>query len=146
MANKRIKDQTTVTTLQAGDYVIVDTEASGVGTRKFDLGSALSGGGTGLTDAEKSLILTLFNQAAYAENEAGTAYDQLSNLWSGYSITWSGSGYTHSNNSSSITGGSTFTSTVSASSGFTITGVVATMGGKLLCVSHWGAFFVPWVF
>ena len=88
------------------------------------------GSGSGLTDAEKSLILTLFNQAAYAGNEAGTAYNQLSNLWSGYSITWSGSGYTHSNNSSSITGGSTFTSTVSASSGFTITGVVATMGGN----------------
>lgn len=131
MANIRIKDQTTVTTLQAGDYVIVDTEESGVGTRKFDLGSALSGGsGSGLTDTEKSLILTLFNQAAYAENEAGTAYNQLSNLWSGYSITWSGSGFTHSNNSSSITGGSTYTSTVSASSGFTITGVVATMGGN----------------
>ena len=42
MANIRIKDQTTVTTLQAGDYVIVDTEASGVGTRKFDLGTRLN--------------------------------------------------------------------------------------------------------
>ena len=129
MSTIRIKDQTTDTALQAGDYVIVDSASEG--TRKFDLGSALSGGsGSGLTDAEKSLILTLFNQAAYTENDAGTAYNQLSNLWSGYSITWSGSGFTHSNNSSSITGGSTFTSTVSASSGFTITGVVATMGGN----------------
>lgn len=40
MANIRIKDQTTDTALVAGDYVIVDSATEG--TRKFDLGTALS--------------------------------------------------------------------------------------------------------
>ena len=40
MANIRIKDQTTDTALQAGDYVIVDSQSEG--TRKFDLGTELT--------------------------------------------------------------------------------------------------------
>ena len=37
---KRVIDQTTDSSLSAGDYVIVDSESEG--TRKFDLGSELS--------------------------------------------------------------------------------------------------------
>ena len=85
--------------------------------------------GQGLTDNERALILTLFSKAAYAEDDAGDAYDQLSALWSVYSVTWSGTGYTHGNTSVSARGGSTFVSTVTASGGHTISTVVATMGG-----------------
>lgn len=143
---KRVIDQDTDTSLSAGDYVMVDSQAEG--TRKFDLGSELSGikedysdledrvealeeggGGEGLTDEERALILSLFSKAAYAEDDAGDAYEQLSDLWSVYSVTWSGTGYTHGNTSVSARGGSTFVSTVTADGGHTISTVVATMGG-----------------
>lgn len=39
---KRIIDQPTVTTLSTGDLIIIDSEESGVGTRKFDLGAELT--------------------------------------------------------------------------------------------------------
>lgn len=38
---KRIIDQPIDTELSAGDYVIVDSEETGVGSRRFDLGSEL---------------------------------------------------------------------------------------------------------
>ena len=44
---KRVIDQTTDTSLSAGDYVIVDSESEG--TRKFDLG-------TELTDIKQDLL------------------------------------------------------------------------------------------
>ena len=49
-----------------------------------------SGGGLSIT--EKNLILQLFNKAAYAEDDAGTAYEILSNLWSGsyHYVAWEG--------------------------------------------------------
>ena len=83
----------------------------------------------GLTNNERALILTLLSKAAYAEDDARDAYDQLSALWAVYSVTWSGTGYTHNNTSVSARGGSTFVSTVTASGGHTISTVVATMGG-----------------
>lgn len=89
-----------------------------------------SGGGSGLTNEEKSLILTLFSKAAYADDDASEAYEELSSLWGGYSVTWSGSGFAHSNNATSIEKGQTFTSTVTASTGFTISTVAVTMGGN----------------
>ena len=96
-------------------------------SRIDDLENSESGGG--LTDNERALILNLFSKAAYAEDDAGDAYDQLSALWSVYSVTWSGTGYTHGNTSVSARGGSTYVSTVTASGGYTINTVVATMGG-----------------
>ena len=38
---KRVIDQTTDSSLSAGDYIIVDSESEG--TRKFDLGTELTG-------------------------------------------------------------------------------------------------------
>lgn len=38
----RIKDQPLDTALSPGDLIIVDSEESGVGTRKFDLGTELT--------------------------------------------------------------------------------------------------------
>lgn len=49
MANIRIKDQPLDTALSPGDLIIVDSEESGVGTRRFDLGQKL-------TDIEDSLV------------------------------------------------------------------------------------------
>lgn len=49
MATKRIIDQPTDTALSPGDLIIVDSEESGVGTRKFDLG-------TELTDIKQDLL------------------------------------------------------------------------------------------
>ena len=92
--------------------------------------TALEQGGSGLTQQEKNLILQLFSKAAYAEDDAGTAYTALSNLWSGYSITWSGTGYTKSNSAVAVSAGASFTSTVTANTGFNITAVTVTMGGN----------------
>lgn len=76
MANIRIKDQTTDTALSAGDYVIVDSQSEG--TRKFDLGSALSGGsGSGLTDGVKQALLNCFQHVAFLDEDA----DYYQNLY-----------------------------------------------------------------
>ena len=48
MADKRITDQTTDTSLSAGDYIIVDSESEG--TRKFDLGTELTAIKAGLAN------------------------------------------------------------------------------------------------
>ena len=135
MPNVRIKDQTTDTALTTGDYVIVDSETEG--TRKYDLGAlaarveALEQGGAGLTETEKQLILTLFSKAAYAQDDAGDAYDVLETLWTTttYSVTWSGSNYTKGNPASFVAEGDRFTSTVTADAGYNISDVIVTMGG-----------------
>lgn len=89
------------------------------------------GGGGGLSQTEKNLLLTLASKSAYAESDAGTAYDTLETLWnsSSYSVSWVGSGYTKGNTAAVIAEGETFTSTVTANTGYTISTVTATMGG-----------------
>ena len=42
MGTKRIIDQPLDTALSPGDLIIVDSEESGAGTRKFDLGTELT--------------------------------------------------------------------------------------------------------
>lgn len=46
-----------------------------------------------------------------------------------YSITYTGSNYTHSNNATSITHGSSFTTNITANNNYNITGITVTMGG-----------------
>lgn len=46
-------------------------------------GSGNGGDANGLTDTEKSLVLTLFRTAAYTSNDMGAVLAQLENLWSG---------------------------------------------------------------
>lgn len=89
-----------------------------------------SGGGLSIT--EKNLILQLFNKAAYAEDDAGTAYATLSNLWTGsyHSVAWEGTGYTHGNSDVAVEDGESFTSTITANNGKTIESVTVTMGGE----------------
>ena len=109
------------------EYEIVDDAGR---TRITALEQGGGGSGTGLTQTEKNLLLSLFEKAAYAEDDAGTAYTALSNLWTGYSITWSGTGYTKSNSAIAVSAGASFTSTVTANTGFTLTDVAVTMGGN----------------
>lgn len=114
---------------EARDKLIdVDSDIADLDTRVTALENG-SSDGDGLTQTEKDLILTLFSKAAYAEDDAGDAYTALSRLWAGYSVTWSGTGYSKSNKATSVKDGATFTSTVSAHTGFTISSVTATMGG-----------------
>lgn len=70
---KRIIDQDNDQTLSAGDYVMVDSQAEG--TRKFDLGTELSGikadlaeiEGGGVPTTVRQAIKTLFESGAYAD-------------------------------------------------------------------------------
>ena len=94
----------------------------------------IEAGGSGLSQTEKNLILTLFSKAAYAESDAETAYDALETLWqvASYTITWSGDNYTKGNPSTVITEGSAFVSTVTANTGYELTNVTVTMGGVIV--------------
>lgn len=84
---------------------------------------------TGLSSTEKQHILTLFSKSLYKDGDALTAYNALHDLWSDYSVTWSGVGYVAGNSASRAGRGETYTSTVTASSGYSITTVSVTMGG-----------------
>ena len=72
---KRIIDQDADTSLSAGDYVVVDSQAEG--TRKFDLGSELSGikadlqelEGGGLSDDAKAALLACFRHIAFLDDD-----------------------------------------------------------------------------
>lgn len=83
MANIRIKDQTTDTALQAGDYVIVDSQSEG--TRKFDLGTELTDikqdlaelEGGGLTDDAKQALLACFQNVAWIGTDGDDYYQDL---------------------------------------------------------------------
>lgn len=103
----RIKDQPLDTALSPGDLIIVDSEESGVGTRKFDLGAKLGsidaditdiqqdladlqeeieGGGSGLTDGAKQALLACIAHIGVWSDEHGQEYyDDLYNAL--YAIT-----------------------------------------------------------
>ena len=87
--------------------------------------------GTGLTQAEKNLILTLFSKAAYAEDDASTAYDALENLWTTTTrtITYNLSHVTSSNTTASIESGQRYTTTLTADSNYALNTVTVKMGG-----------------
>ena len=87
--------------------------------------------GTGLTQAEKNLILTLFSKAAYAESDASIAYNALENLWTTTTrtITYNLSHVSSSNTTSSIEQGQRYTTTLTAASNYTLNTVTVLMGG-----------------
>ena len=91
---------------------------------------ALEGGG-GLTQTEKNLILELFSKAAYAEDDASTAYDALENLWATTTrtITYNLSHVSSSNTTASIEQGQSYTTTLTANTDYTMNTVTVTMGG-----------------
>lgn len=87
--------------------------------------------GTGLTAEEKSLILELFSKAAYAEDDASTAYDRLEALWTTTTraITYNLSHVTSSNSTASIESGQRYTTTLTADSNYALNTVTVKMGG-----------------
>ena len=91
----------------------------------------IEAGGSGLSSTEKQLILTLFSKAAYAEDDAGTAYDALENLWTTTTrtITYNLSHVSSSNSTASIENGQSYTTTLTASTDYTLNTVTVTMGG-----------------
>lgn len=101
-------------------------------TRVTVLESGGGGGGTGLTQTEKNLILALFEKAAYAENDAGSAYDQLESLWvsSTKTITYNLSHVISVNTETSIESGQMYTTVLAIDNGYIINSVVVTMGGE----------------
>ena len=91
----------------------------------------IEAGGSGLSSAEKQLILTLFCKAAYAEDDAGVVYDALENLWTTTTrtITYNLSHVSSSNTTASVESGQSYTTTLTASTNYTINSVTVTMGG-----------------
>lgn len=72
---KRVIDQTTDSSLSAGDFVIIDSQSEG--TRKFDLGTELTGikedlaelEGGGLSDDAKQALLACFQHIAFLDDD-----------------------------------------------------------------------------
>lgn len=91
----------------------------------------IEAGGSGLSQTEKQLILTLFSKAAYAEDDASTAYDALENLWTTTTrtITYNLSHVSSSNTTASIEQGQSYTTTLTAVSNYTLNTVTVLMGG-----------------
>lgn len=87
--------------------------------------------GTGLTAEEKSLILELFSKAAYAEDDASTAYDRLEALWTIITrlVSLNLSHVTSSNQSASVENGSRYVTNLTADTNYSINEVTVTMGG-----------------
>ena len=91
----------------------------------------IEAGGSGLSQTEKNLILTLFSKAAYAESDAESAYDALENLWTTTTrtITYNLSHVSSSNTTASIEQGQSYTTTLTATGSYTLNSVTVTMGG-----------------
>ena len=91
----------------------------------------IEAGGSGLSQTEKNLILTLFSKAAYAESDAETAYDQLEALWasSTKTITYNLSNVVSSNTQTSIESGQPYSTALAVGQGYTLNSVSVTMGG-----------------
>lgn len=89
----------------------------------------------GLSDAAKEALLTLLQHVAYIDEHGQDYYDDLEEALAGgtqYTITNNLTGCTTSNSSTRIVKGSTYTATITASSGYTLEGATATatMGGQ----------------
>lgn len=91
----------------------------------------IEAGGSGLSQTEKNLILTLFSKAAYAESDAESAYDALEAMWasSTKTITYNLSHVSSSNSTASIENGQSYTTTLTATGSYTLNTVTVTMGG-----------------
>lgn len=81
---KRVIDQTTDSSLSAGDFIIVDSQSEG--TRKFDLGTELTDikqdleelqNDAGVTAELKQALLQLASKVAYIDDDGQDYYDDL---------------------------------------------------------------------
>ena len=96
---------------------------------------------SGLTQQEKNLILTLFSKAAYAEDDASTAYDALEALWTvaTKTVTYSLSHVTSSNTATSVESGQRYTTTLTATESYSINSVTVTMGGVDVTATYYNS-------
>lgn len=87
---------------------------------------------SGLTNQEKSLILTLFSKAAYAEDDAKTAYDTLEGLWRVVyrTITYNLTNCISTSSVTSVESNKPYSTNLATQTGYTITSVTVTMGGQ----------------
>ena len=90
---------------------------------------------TGLSEEAKTALLACFQNVAWVNANGQTYYDALEAALSPatmYSITNNLTGCTTSNSATTIEEGSTYTATITASSGYTLDGATATatMGGQ----------------
>ena len=85
----------------------------------------------GLSSSAKQLILSLFSKAAYADDDASTDYDALEALWttSTKTVTYTLTHVTSSNTAASVDSGQSYTTTLTASTDYTLNTVTVTMGG-----------------
>lgn len=88
-------------------------------------------GGTGITNEEKKVILALFKNIAYTA-DMSTKIAELEALWSvSYKVAYSLTGAASSNDAAVVVEGGSYTTTLTAEGGYTLTGadVSVTMGG-----------------
>ena len=105
--------------------------------------------GPGFSDAAKTLILSLFESAAYGNSAMQSQLDALKTEFgqSGgntptptyYSVTYSLSHVTSSTSTASVAQGSSFAATLSAASGYTLSSVTIKMGGADITSSAYNA-------
>lgn len=102
---------------------------------------------SGLTQEEKNLILTLFNKAAYAEDDAKTSYDALEALWRTVyrSITYNLTNCRSSSSVTSVENGNGYSTALSVMGGYSITTASVTMGGTDVTSQyyHSGSISIP---
>ena len=134
---KRIKDQPLDTALSPGDLIIVDSEESGVGTRKFDLGQKLVDIDDDFTDVradfnnlslginpEDDLIYIYFNGIPIGDGIEGGG-----GTGTRYNVSWSLSNATSTSHIASIAEGKPLNATLTANDSLVLTTVQITMGG-----------------
>ena len=134
MANVRIIDQPLITTLSGDEYLV--TDSSTAGTKKItpqNLVNACSTG-TGVSDDLKVALLQIAEKVAYIDDDGQQYYDDLYDAL--YDTTWQVtntlSHCSSSNSATSVTKNGSYSATITASAGYTLTGatVSITMGGN----------------
>ena len=119
-----------------GSAVVVDASLSieGAAADAKATGDAIAGS-SGLTDDIKAALLQIASKVAYIDDDGQDYYDDLYDALyptaQSYTVTNTLSGCTTSNASATATEGSSYTATITASSGYSLTGatVSITMGG-----------------
>ena len=130
------------------DYVLTEADKQEIAEQAAQMVEIPQG--TGITDAEKNLILSLFRNAAYTSDAMGNTLAQLEELWSGgdvpdipdepdvpdepvvatYTVTSALFNVTSTNASAVVNEGESYTATLTADEGYKVDSVVVTMGGN----------------
>ena len=101
-------------------------------------------GDSELSTTAKTLLIAILRATAQVSDQSSNISALEQELSGGgapvvyRSITWSGSHYSHSNSSTIIANGNSFTSTIVADSGYSIDSVVVTMGGTVISGAYSG--------